>query len=63
MLVQNGLRMVALQQVALQQADGSVRACFLAKEEQRQASGVVLTAPDSEALPVPNGETCTLTGR
>lgn len=51
MLVQNGLRMVALQQ-----ADGSVRACFLAKEEQRQASGVVLTAPDSEALPVPNGE-------
>ena len=42
--------------VALQQADGSVRACFLAKEEQRQASGVVLTAPDSAALPVPNGE-------
>ncbi|MFD2608175.1 WD40 repeat domain-containing protein [Deinococcus taklimakanensis] len=58
LLVQNGLRMVALQQ-----ADGSVRACFLAKEEQRQASGVVLTAPDSEAPPVPNGETCTLTGR
>lgn len=58
LLVQGGLKMVALQQ-----ADGSVLACFLAKEEQSQASGLVFTAPNSEAMPTPNGETCTLLRR
>lgn len=43
LLVQGGLKMVALQQ-----ADGSVLACFMAKEEQSQASGLVFTAPNTK---------------
>ncbi|MGX9688262.1 hypothetical protein ACTQ9L_14095 [Deinococcus wulumuqiensis] len=58
LLVQGGLKMVALQQ-----ANGPVLACFLAKEEQVQASGLVFTAPNSEAMPTPNGEICTLLRR
>lgn len=58
LLVQNGLKMVALQQ-----QDGSVLACLLTEEGKNEASGLLFKAPNSEAMPMPTGGTCSLTGQ